>query len=165
MVTCRRNLHLGLLLLVWTGLGGVAGAGCDPDPGLGGDPMDSGCVHLDLNDDFGGSECDGPIQVTGASSSGSTLDVGLSNPTNSFESGYLLVSVIMDDKLLTFAEEVAVPEKSSLYLQFAFPVRVTLVGVDACAQKPGGIVETPDPVAVTVLIPPEEVPGSDSDTE
>lgn len=155
MVTCRMQPLLGLAaLLLWTGVTGFAAASCDTDDPFSGG---SGCQDLQSNDNPGGSECDGPLRVTSVSSGTLTLDVGLANPASSSESGYIVVTVMMDGQLLTFAEPVVVSAKSTLAVRFIFPRAITPGGVYACSNKPGGIVETPDPVTVHPQ-PSEEEP-------
>jgi hypothetical protein len=149
------KLHLGLAaLLVWTGVTGFAVADCGDDDPFGGSGG-SGCQNIQADDDPGGSECDGALQVTSVASGALTLDVGLFNPASKSESGYIVVTVVMDGQLLTFAQPVVVSATSTMAFQFIFPEAITPVGIDVCSKKPGGIVETPDPVTV-VREPSEE---------
>ena len=137
-------LFVLVVLLVWPGF--VAfGSDCD-DP-LGGG---SNCQNQDLdsNDPPGGDECGGPIVVTSASSSGTTLIVNLSNPTASTEQGFVVTTVLLAGKQYGYVFPVSVTAQSRQSILVVFPRTFTTIGVFACSSKPGGINEGPDVVGI-----------------
>jgi len=136
-------LFVLLVLLVWTGVPAYTGDCDDPFGG-------SSCQNqeLEMDDPPGGDECGGPITVTSASSSGTTLVVGLSNPSESTEQGYILATVVLLGEQYTYAVPVSVTATSTQNILVIFPRTITTIGVIACSNKPGGINEGPDVVGV-----------------
>ena len=137
-------LFVLVVLLVWTGVPAYTGD-CDDPLGDG-----SNCQNqeLDMDDPLGGDECGGPIVVTSASSSGTTLVVGLSNPTASTEQGFVVATVLLLGQQYSYAIPVSVTARSGLSVLVVFPRTFTTISVYACSSKPGGINEGPDVVGI-----------------
>ena len=135
-----------LVLVVLLVAPGVFASGECDDP-LGGG---SNCQNQDLdsNDPPGGDECGGPIVVTSASSSGTTLIVNLSNPTASTEEGFVVATVLFAGQQYGNFIPVSVTAQSRLSVLFVFPRTFTTIGVSVCSNKPGGINEGPDVVGI-----------------
>jgi hypothetical protein len=134
-------LFVFAVLLAWSGA--TTWGDCD-DP-LGG----SNCQaqDLDSNDPPGGDEC-GPIVVTSATSSESTLIVKLSNPSASTEEGFVVTTVLLAGKEYVNVIPVALTAESTATLLVVFPRTFTAIGAYACGDKPGGINEGPDVVGI-----------------
>ncbi len=145
----NRSIKLLLVLVVlWIGPGAADSFGSDCDDPLGGG---SNCQNQELasNDGTpGGDECGGPIVVSSASSSGPTLVVNLTNPSLSTERGYVVATVLLDGRQYGYIVPVEVSAKSGLSLTITFPGTVATISVHACSNRPGGINEGPDVVAI-----------------
>jgi len=140
------SIKLLLVLVALLICPGVAASGGDCDDPLGGG---SNCQNQDLNSDdgpSGGDECSSPIVVAGASSSGTTLIVDLSNPTASTEEGFVVATVLLAGYPYGDVVPVSVTAQSRLSSLVKLPGTFTTIGVVVCANRPGGINEGPDVV-------------------
>jgi len=134
-------LLVPVVLLVAPGI--FASGDCD-DP-FGG----SNCQSQDLDsDDPPGDACGGPITVTSASSSGSTLIVSLANPSESAAQGYLITTVLLAGKEYVNVFAVSMTAESNKNVLVVFPRIFTPIGAYTCSNKPGGINEGPDVVGL-----------------
>ena len=138
------SIKLLLVLVVLLVAPGIFASGDCDDP-FGG----SNCQSQDLDsNDPPGDACGGPIVVTSASSSGSTLIVNLANSSESAAQGYLVTTVLLAGKEYVNVFSVSVTAESNKNVLVVFPRTFTTLGVYTCSSKPGGINEGPDVVGI-----------------
>ena len=141
------SIKLLLVLVMLLVCPGVFASGGECDDPLGGG---SNCQNQDLNsnDPPGGDACGGPIVVTSARSSGSTLIVSLANPSESAAQGYLVTTVLLAGKEYVNVFAVSMTAESNKNVLVVFPRIFTPIGAFTCSNKPGGINEGPDVVGL-----------------
>jgi len=140
-------IKLLLVLIALLVCPGVAATDNCDDP-LGGG---AGCQNQDLNSNDGapgGNECGGNIVVASATSNGAVLSVNLSNPSTLAEQGFVVVTVLLGGRQYGYVFPVSVAARSGLSIAVTFPGTITTIGVQVCSNRPGGINEGPDVVAI-----------------
>jgi len=102
--------------------------------------------------------CGGSVEITavGQTSGTMNLDVAMNNSSPFPQKTYVVLHVLMDRQSLQFVVSLVVPGASAVDVQFGFPTTIQPIEVDACGDKPTGIAESSDPVAVKVVTGEEE---------
>lgn len=103
--------------------------------------------------------CTGDVEIVAVGQNGgpNTVDIAMNNNTSSPQKTYVVLGAMLGTLMplrISVVEELMLPAGASMTVRFTFADDVSPVSADACADRPTGITESPDPYAMK-LIPDE----------
>jgi hypothetical protein len=96
------------------------------------------------------------LQVTGWYTEWQTVHVSVENPSQTWQTGSLVVWFIYHGEMVGFAHVTTVPPESTVDVEITFPFHPVFASVNIYEYSPGGVYEDPDPIADVKEINPDE---------